>query len=63
MDGSAKYLLSECVSVNVGTGHLFPGTVLTTNNHGAPETLGYFSLTYRFKVNSEAGDKEKSIFE
>ena len=63
IDGSAKYLLSDSLVANIGLGHLFPGTVLTTTNHGAPETLGYFSLTYRFKVNSAAGSKEKSIFD
>ncbi len=63
VDGSAKYLLSSSAILNVGLGHLFPGTVLTETNHGAPETLGYFSLTYRFRVNSAAGSKEKSIFE
>jgi hypothetical protein len=41
-----KYLLA-----NIGVGHLFPGEVLTHNAHGAPLTLVYFGLTYRFKVN------------
>jgi len=50
-DASAKYVIEKYVVANVGVGHLFPGEVLTHNAHGAPLTLAYFGLTYRFKVN------------
>jgi hypothetical protein len=32
-------------------GHLSSGTLLRENSHGAPLTLAYFGLTYRFKVD------------
>jgi hypothetical protein len=39
---------------NIGVGHLFPGEVLVDNKHGASETIGYFGLTYRFRVDKKA---------
>jgi hypothetical protein len=53
-DASGKYLLSDSLVVNVGVGHFSPGTVMRENAHGAPLTLAYFSLTYRFKVDHPA---------
>jgi hypothetical protein len=50
-DASGKYLLSDSLVMNVGVGHFSPGTVMRENAHGAPLTLAYFSLTYRFKVD------------
>ncbi|MDB6036155.1 MAG: hypothetical protein JWM16_6493 [Verrucomicrobiales bacterium] len=50
-DASAKYIFHKSYVVNVGVGHLFPGAVMTSSAHGAPLTLGYFQLTYRFKVD------------
>jgi hypothetical protein len=50
-DASAKYVFHEYLVANIGLGHLFPGEVLLTNKHGAAETIGYFSLTYRFRVD------------
>jgi hypothetical protein len=37
--------------MNVGVGHFSPGTVMRANAHGAPLTLAYFGLTYRFKIS------------
>jgi hypothetical protein len=53
-DASAKYVLHDYIVANIGVGHLFPGEVLIDNNHGAAETIGYFSLTYRFRVDKAA---------
>jgi hypothetical protein len=50
-DASAKYVIHKYTLVNIGVGHLFPGEVLTHGAHGAPLTLAYFGLTYRFKVD------------
>jgi len=50
-DASAKYLVNKYMVVNVGVGHFFPGQVMTGNAHGAPLTLTYFGLVYRFSVD------------
>ncbi len=49
-DASAKYIFHKSFVTNIGVGHFFPGEVMTSANHGAPLTLAYFSLTYRFKI-------------
>jgi hypothetical protein len=49
-DASAKYIFHNSLVVNAGVGHLFPGAVMTSSAHGAPLTLGYLQLTYRFKI-------------
>jgi alginate export protein len=49
-DVSAKYVFHDYWVVNAGVGHFFPGSLMSANHHGAPLTLPYFSLTYRFKV-------------
>ena len=53
-DASGKYVFHDAYVVNVGVGHIFPGSLLIENKHGAAETLGYFSLTYRFRVDKKA---------
>ena len=53
-DASAKYVYHDYLVANIGVGHLFPGSVLIDNKHGAAETIGYFSLTYRFRVDKQA---------
>jgi hypothetical protein len=53
-DASAKYVYHDYLVANFGVGHLFPGEVLVSNKHGAAETIGYFSLTYRFRVDKHA---------
>lgn len=53
-DASAKYVFHDHFVANIGVGHLFPGEVLVDNKHGAAETIGYFSLTYRFRVDKQA---------
>ena len=50
-DASAKYILRKSFVINAGVGHFFPGSVMTTAARGAPLTLGYFQLTYRFSVS------------
>jgi hypothetical protein len=50
-DASGKYLISDSLVMNAGVGHFSPGTVMRENTHGAPLTIAYFSLTYRFKVD------------
>jgi Alginate export len=49
-DASAKYIFHKSFVTNIGVGHFFPGEVMTSAHHGAPLTLAYFSLTYRFKI-------------
>lgn len=50
-DASAKWAINDYVVMNAGVGHFSPGTLMRENNHGAPLTLTYLSITYRFKVN------------
>ena len=52
-DASAKYIFKfdKALVLNVGMGHFFPGSVMTSSGHGTPLTLGYFQLTYRFSIS------------
>lgn len=50
-DASAKYIYRKSSVANAGVGHLFPGYVMTNSGHGAPLTLVYLQLTYRFKID------------
>jgi hypothetical protein len=50
-DASAKYACRKYVLVNAGVGHFFPSEVMTHGAKGAPLTLVYFGLTYRFRIN------------
>lgn len=50
-DAAGKYVFHDYWVVNAGVGHFSPGGLMTQNGHGAPLTIGYLSLTYRFKVN------------
>jgi hypothetical protein len=50
-DASAKYVFHQYFVVNAGVGHFSPGEVMTANQHRAPLTIGYLSLTYRFRVD------------
>ncbi|HEY0162615.1 MAG TPA: alginate export family protein [Edaphobacter sp.] len=50
-DASAKYVYHEYLVANIGIGHLFPGEVLSDNNHATPGTIAFFSLTYRFRLD------------
>jgi hypothetical protein len=52
-DASGKYVFHESLVLNAGVGHLSSGTLLRENAHGAPLTLAYFGLTYRFKVDAK----------
>ncbi|WP_420238766.1 alginate export family protein [Telmatobacter bradus] len=50
-DASSKYIWHKSYVGNFGVGHFFPGYVMTSHTHGAPLTLVYAQLTYRFKVS------------
>jgi hypothetical protein len=50
-DASSKYVFHDSFVLNAGVGHLSSGTLLRENAHGAPLTLAYFGMTYRFKVD------------
>jgi Alginate export len=52
-DASGKYVFHDYLVLNVGVGHLSSGTLLRENAHGAPLTLAYLGLTYRFKVDGK----------
>lgn len=49
-DASGKYTWHKYLLAQMGAGHFFPGEVMTQAHHGAPLTLAYFSLTYRFSL-------------
>jgi len=51
-DASGQYAFRDRVTLNVGAGHLLPGTLMSENAHGSPLTLAYFGLTYKFKVGA-----------
>ena len=53
-DVSSKYVFRDYLVLNLGVGHLFPGGLLVSDKRPAAETLGYFGLTYRFRVDREA---------
>jgi hypothetical protein len=58
-DASGQYaFLRNNMTLNVGVGHFSPGTLMAENKHGAPLTLAYFGLTYRFKVNGQSEDNK-----
>lgn len=48
LDASGKFLCTESLVLNVGVGHFSPGTLMVQNAHGAPATIAYLSLTYRW---------------
>jgi hypothetical protein len=54
-DASGKWVIHDYLVMNVGVGHFSPGTVMRENAHGAPLTLAYFGLTYRFKISRKNG--------
>jgi hypothetical protein len=53
-DASGKWVIRDYLVMNVGVGHFSPGTVMRENAHGAPQTLAYFGLTYRFRLSHKA---------
>jgi hypothetical protein len=54
-DASMKYVYHDYWVVNAGVGHFSPGELMAQNNHGAPLTLSYLGLTYRFKLEKQEG--------
>lgn len=61
-DASGQYaFLRNNMTLNFGIGHFSPGALMTESSslaigkdYGAPLTLAYFSLTYKFKVNGKS---------
>ena len=51
-DASSQYAIRGNMTLNLGAGHLSPASLMQQNAHGAPLTLAYFGLTYRFRVNA-----------
>jgi hypothetical protein len=51
-DASGQYALPGNVMLNVGAGHFSPGSLMRENAHGAPLTLAYFGLTYKFRADA-----------
>ncbi len=51
-DASGKWVIGRYLVANAGVGHFSAGTLLRENGKGPPLTFTYFSLTYRFKVES-----------
>lgn len=62
-DASARYVHREHWMAQAGVGHLFPGAVLLENKHGAAETIGYFSVTYRLRVRRVDGPAGERCFD
>lgn len=58
-DVSGKYLCTEYLVLNVGAGHFSPGTLMLQNAHGAPNTIAYLSLTYRWVSIPQKGAGRK----
>ena len=56
-DASGQYVFlgDNNMTMNIGVGHFSPGTLMRENSHGAPLTLAYFGLTYKFNVNHKGG--------
>ncbi len=50
-DASAKYVYHKYFVVQAGVGHFFPGQIMTHSGKGAPLTISWLQLTYRWKVN------------
>ena len=48
--GQYAFLGENNLTMNVGVGHFSPGTLMRQNAHGAPLTLAYFGLTYKFNL-------------
>jgi Alginate export len=55
--GQYAFLGKNNMTLNVGVGHFSPGTLMRQNSHGAPLTLAYFGLTYKFKVNHKPDNR------
>jgi hypothetical protein len=56
-DASLKHVWSDSFVTNLGVGHIFPGYVMTSSNHGAPLTVAYVQLTYRFRIDKSAENR------
>jgi hypothetical protein len=51
IDASGDYTFKKYWVAEMGIGHLFAGRLLAQAHHPEPETLGYFSLRYEFKLS------------
>lgn len=53
-DASGQYsFLRNNLTLNTGIDHFSPGALMQQNKHGAPLTMAFFGLTYKFKVTSQ----------
>jgi hypothetical protein len=50
-DASMQYAGPLHLYYEAGVGHFWPGALMTANDHGAPNTLAYFQITYLFKAS------------
>lgn len=50
LDAQGKHTFGHGLETNMGVGHFFPGYVMTSRSKGAPLTLAYAQLTYRFAI-------------
>jgi hypothetical protein len=55
-DASMKYVIHDYWVINAGVGHFSPGQFMALNAHGAPLTLSYLGLTYRFRLQHSNPD-------
>jgi hypothetical protein len=53
-DASMKYVIHSYWVINAGVGHFTPAEFMTENKHGAPLTLSFLGLTYRFRMDNAA---------
>ncbi len=60
-DASAKYIWRQTYVANIGVGHLFNGASLTSTGRGAPITLAYFQLTYRFRAEGKGNHPAEGV--
>jgi len=50
-DAAMKYVFHDSFVVSAGVGHFSPGQLMTENSHGAPLTISFVGVTYRFKLD------------
>jgi hypothetical protein len=55
-DASGQYAFGNYLMLYMGVGHFSPGTLMRENAHGAPLTLSYLQLTYRFRVEHSSSE-------
>lgn len=51
IDASGAYVFRKYLVIDAGVGHFSPDGAMVQSGHGAPSTISYFSLNYRFTVD------------